>query len=214
MEPREFDKIIKEKLGDNQDLPTTEIDLAKPFIWMAIQNRTRRTKLLSRYHFAAVITFLIILFASITYHIQKERQAEINLLKNRISQLEKKYTSQSDLLQRKDSQIESLRTELQDVGGKLTKWESRKSVSTDEQIVYRTDTVIVREVKYISSGKETQELNDQDNIKSETPLKKFNPEDQKEEKTDHIIFFSRSERNNHPPSETMKIKFGSFTKKD
>lgn len=214
MEPSEFDNIIKEKLRNNRDWPTFEIDTVKPYIWTAIQNQIGRTKLLNRYHFAAVITFLIILFASVIYRIQKERQSEINLLMNRISLLEKKYTSQADILRRKDSQIVSLKSELQDVGRKLTEWESQKSATPNERIVYRMDTVIVREVEYISAGTEPQKSIDHDKIRSEAPLKRINPEGQKEENTDHIIFFSQSGRQNPPQAETMKIKFGSFTKKD
>ncbi len=212
MEPFDIDNIIKNKLRESNDLHSHEMDSAKPFVWSAVQNQIGKSTL-TWVHLAAAIVLVVLSFSFVLYYIQKGRKNEIELLSNKVDQLQKDYLSQAALLQTKDTQVASLGNELKNVELQLTDLQ-KQPLSQKETFVYRTDTIYVKQVEYItivSGHDEPMEIvSDPLEEQSEQLAMTKVPEI----KTDDAIFPSYSNPRNKQTSESIKLKFGSFTAKN
>lgn len=210
MEPMDIDKIIKDKLQENNDLHMHEMDTAKPFVWSAVQSQMATKPSLNWYHLAAAVLLLIISFPFAFYGIQSGHKKQIDLLSNKIDQLQQDYTSQQELLNTKDSQVVLLGNELKNIELKLTDVQQQQSVPRKEMIIYRTDTIYVKQVEYISTTRDPMVLSvvrtekDSELIEG---LEEINTQERRSE----AIFSNDTYRANKQPAETIKIKFGSFT---
>jgi len=207
MEPVEFDRIIQNKLSEGNDLHEREMEKAKPFIWAAIQNKIGRKRSLTWIHLAAAVTLLMISFTFVIYRIQNGHQSEINALSNKIDQLQGSYLTQEDLLGKKDSQVEALRDDLQHVELQLSNLQQKKPQK--ETIIYRTDTVYLKQVEYITTVSDPvkpDRILETVDLPEKTEITNVELND-----TDGTIYPSYSYRSTK--SETIKLKFGSFAEK-
>ncbi len=208
MEPIDIDEIFRKKLLENNDLHKHEMDSAKPFVWSAVQNNIGRSRSLTWYHLAAAILLLMISFSFVLYNVQKGHNNEMNLLSDKIDQLQKNHLSQAEFLQTKDIEVESLEIELKNVELKLTNLMQQKTLPQMETYVYRTDTVYLKQLEYITistpvESKETT-VDVLESIANQKEIAYV-------QEMDDIIFPSYSSRGNGPQSETIKFKFGSLS---
>ena len=211
MEPYDFDKLLKEKLENDNDLHSYEIESAKPFIWSAIQNNVGGDKTIKWYHLAAALILLILSFAFILINVQKSYKSEIQILSQRIDEIQDNYKVQGVNLDSKVTEIEKLNAELDFVESQLITLQSSANSTPKPRLetitVFQRDTVFVKEVEYITlSQKDTLPLNESSqqvteveiaDIKSEVPL------------TDIDIYPSYSQNGKKRRSESIKLKFGS-----
>ena len=214
MEPFEIDKIIKDKLLESNDLHKHEMDSAKPFVWSAIQNKTREKRTLTWVHLAAAVVILMISFSFVLYGIQRGHKNEMKQLSYKIDQLQQDYLSQAELLQTKDTQVSSLGGELKKVELQLTELRQQKPLSQKETFVYKTDTVYHKQIEYItvvSDPVEPAEIGFDPlvNHPEQTGIAKVQVNEM-----DDAIFPSYSVKSTNQASETIKLKFGSFTAKN
>lgn len=206
MEPKDIDNIIKNKILESNDLHKYEMDSAKPFVWSAIQNKIRRKRSLTWYHLAVAITILMISFTFVLYGVQKKYTNEMSLLSDKIDQLQKNHVSQAKLLKLKNREVESLGDKLMQVKHKFTGLLQQKPIAQKETFVYRTDTVYLKQVEYItaiSTPIESKEITADAlvNMTDQTETVKI-------QEVDDIIFPSYSGQGNRQQAETIKFKFG------
>lgn len=209
MEPSDIDKLIRDKLSESHDLHKQEIDSAKPFIWSAVQNQIGKTRSLKWYHLAAAIAFLMIAFSFVIYSLQKTHRNEIDRLSDKMDQLENKYTSQRELLQTKDAQLDSLGNELRNIELKFTGLRQRDQVPLKEHVIYQTDTVYVKQFEYITEEPEESKEIAIDSMRKEQLYAETTKA--KEMETEDAIFSNYSKQDDLQQSESLKLKFGSFT---
>ncbi len=210
MEPIEIDKIIREKLLESNELHQHEMDSAKPFVWSAVQNQVRRKKPLTWVHLAAAAVLLMISFSFVLYNVQKGHKNELNLLSDKIDQLQINYSSQGELLLRKDIQVNTLSDELKNVELQLADLQQQKPLSPKETIVYRRDTVYLKQVEYITTVSDPVGSNEIAIGIVEDKAEQMETTTVPEMETDTAIYPSKSIQANNQQSETLKFKFGSF----
>jgi hypothetical protein len=210
MEPMDIDKIIKNKLQQSNDLHSHEIDSSKPFIWSAVQNNIRR-RTLTGYHLAAAVVMSLISFSFILFSIQNSHNNEIELLSGKIDQLQENYISQAEHLYAKEIQTASLGDELKSLELKLTEMQLQKPTSQKETLVYRTDTVYVKQVEYINTNSDPVEMNIITTGNETDPDALIKIAQIKVQETDDEIFPSYTRQNDRKQTETRRFKFQSFS---
>jgi septal ring factor EnvC (AmiA/AmiB activator) len=211
MEPSDFDKILREKLHENHDLHTQEMESAKPFVWSAVYNEIGRKKTLTWYHLAAAVVLLMITFSVLLVNVQKGHQNEISQLSNKIDQLEKSFVTQAEQLQVKDTQLTSMKNELKNVEMRFASMDQQTPVSPKETVVYRTDTVIVKQVEYVTvveKPAETETLTASSDMydNQNVAIVQLN-----ENTTDDEIFPSSRLNDKQKKSEAVRLTFSPFT---
>ena len=211
MEPFEFDQIIKSKLSQGSELHDQEMQAAKPFVWSAIQSNKKRGSL-TWIHLAAASVVLTLLFSFVLYEVQNAHTSEMASMADQIGQLQKNYHSQEAMLSSKNAQVEILEMDLNDMEHQLTSLQERnkENQNQDKMYVYRTDTVYLKQVEYITTVSnppdpepEVEQLQEPD---------KTDLVDAALLETDAAIYPSYSYKNT-TSTETIKLKFGSFREK-
>lgn len=209
MEPSDFDKILREKLHENPDLHTQEMDAAKPFIWSAVYDEIGRKKTLTWYHLAAAVILLLLTFSVVIYNLQNSHQQELADLSSKMDQLEKNYVSQVELIQSKDIQLSSMKNELENVNKRFANLDLQKPLPQKERIIYQTDTVYVKQVEYVTmAAKENKMLTTTNKDQNISQAELSEPDNQK---FDDIIYPSFSKRGKKEKSESIKLEFSPFT---
>jgi len=207
MEPSDIDKIIKGKLQETNDAHNQEMDSAKPFVWSAITKELKKKKSLSWYHLAAAVLLLLLSFSFIFYSIQQNHENEMVLISDKIDQLQKNYQSQLELLNSKDAEVKLLANELRGVELQLSDLGQFKPISQKEIIVYRTDTVYVKQVEYITSVSDPvisiEKTMDFEVEKSE----QLAQAETQHNEIDAVIYPSFVSQGKKQKSETIKVKF-------
>jgi len=213
MEPFDIDSFVKNKLTEDNELHSKEIESSKPFVWTAVQQQINRKKSVTWYHLAAAVLLLLIGFSFILFNIQKGHQREMELLSDQINQLETNHQAQANLLQSKNSQVQQLSTELENVGIQLTALQQQNPAQQTQKILHQVDTVYIKQVEYItlktSSPVEELEITPEKELVTYAENTAF----QKKE-TDDIIFPSSSRLAKNEQSEAFKIKVGPFARKN
>lgn len=207
----DIDKIIRNKLQESNDLHRQERQTAKPFVWSAVQNQIGRKRSLRWYHLAAAVVILMISFSFVFYTIQNGHNKEMELLSSKIDQLLEDYASQVELLNYKESQVESLGNELRNFELLLTNLQQQKPLSQKETIVYRTDTVYVRQVEYINTAPDPIESKVISHSTMQAQPEQVEIIMVNEKGRDDAIFSSYSYQGNSRSTEKIKVKFGPFT---
>jgi TolA-binding protein len=209
METSDFDKILRDKLSENHGLHQREMETAKPFVWSAVYNEIGRKKTLTWYHLAAAVLLLMITFSVTLVHVQKGHQNEISQLSQKVDQLEKSLLSQAELLQLKDAQLTSMKNELENVEMRFAGIDQQTPISPKETLVYRTDTVIVKQVEYVTvveQPRETLAVGSDVGVNQNVAIVPLN-----ENATDDEIFPSSRLNGKAKQSEAVKISFSRFT---
>ena len=206
MEPTEFDKLLKTKLQEFGTLHHNEMDKARPFVWSAVQRNIRGSGSLRWYHLAAAIILLLISFVFVLRNVNKSHESEMVLLSQKIDELQEQYISQQTTLHSKDKKLGTLMVELQNVEQKLINLHDSKPEEFTERIVYRTDTVIVRQIEYVTRevdpliAKEINHKPDLINEKADVKIDNNN-------KINYAIYPSVARHDKNQKSETIKVKF-------
>lgn len=210
MEPFDIDKIIKNKLQESNDLHRHEMESAKPFVWTAVQNQIHKRSI-TWYHLAAAVVMLMISFSFVLYSIQNGHKNEIAKLSGRIDQLQVKYISQEELLQAKETNAASLGNELKSLEIKLSELQQQKPILQKETLVYRTDTVYIKQIEYVNNTPDPMELKVVSANSSLSESDEMETTIAKEIETDQAIFSNYTYQDKRHASENIKFKFGSFT---
>ena len=123
--------------------------------------------------------------------------------------------SQAEAVHAKDLQVQTLAGELKSIEAKLVNNQQipEKPLPEPRQIVYRTDTVYIKQIEYITtvSSPATQTVNLPEDEVFE-PARMESDVAQKRE-TDDIIFPSYQAQSKKQPTESMKFRIGSLVTK-
>ncbi len=211
MEPIDIDKIIRDKIVEGSDLHEQEMDSAKPFVWATVQNNIGKKKLLTWYHLAAAIILLLVCFSIVLYDIQEKHTDEIRLLSDKIDLLQKNHVSQADLVKSKDQEVESLGNELKQVQQKFTNLAQQKPIAQKETFVYRTDTVYLTQIEYITAIVDPVEPKEVATHKKEEQTELVESTYLPEREIDEAIYPSKLKMGKRQQSEPIVFKFGSLT---
>jgi hypothetical protein len=150
MEPADLDKLIKAKLGQENQAHQKEIQEAKPFVWSAIQREISPSSRIGWGYVAAAVIMLFITFGFIFLSLQKRHKQEMAVLSEQVDDLKQNYTQQVSSTNLKDQQLSELLEEIHKLKYKLEEIQHEQPTDVGrERIVYRTDTVYVREVEYV-----------------------------------------------------------------
>lgn len=219
MEPFDIDKIVREKLQETHDLHSAEMESARPFVWSAVQKQIGEKRQLTWLHLAAAVVFLITCFSVVLFTVQQNHRNEISLLSDKMNQLEQNYRLQAEAVHAKDIQVQTLAGEFKTLEARLAnnqqipKQVIEKPKYEQAQIVYRTDTVYIKQVEYITtvSIPMTPEVNLPEDEVFE-PARMQSDVAQKRE-TDDIIFPSYQTQSKKQATESMKFRIGSMVTK-
>jgi hypothetical protein len=207
MEPSDFDRLLRDKVSQQHSLHEQEMEAAKPFVWSTVYNDIGQKKSLTWYHLAAAVLLLLITFSALVFNIQKSHTSELADLSKKIGALENGLITQSRSLESKNAELVSLKEELQSVEARFEHANQPLPLAPVERIVYRTDTLVVREVEYITVVQKPEESESFAIAKAEEPETTVAHLDQSV--TDDIIFPSSSLKENQAGSN--KIKFNPFS---
>jgi len=205
MKPNEIDSIIRSKLQENDGFYDHEIAAAKPFIWAAIRNKITRTGLITWHHLAAAMVLLFIVFSFIFNSMRQEHQRELDVLSDKIDQLQKINNARGMITEAKETQIASLENQQRYSAIQLDEL-TQKSPTEVPTILYHTDTVYINTVELIPTVAEinTQPDHYQAYIES-VPVEVLKTE------MDDVIYPDFSSQGSKQPTETINFKFGPFT---
>jgi hypothetical protein len=212
MEPTDFDKILRDKIHENRDLHTKEMDKAKPFVWAAVYNEIGKKKSLSWYHLAAATALLLITFSVVLYRVQSVHRQELASFSRQLDQLEKSYQSQAELLEMKNSQLVSLTDKLDGVEQQFNDLQHRTPALAKERIVYQRDTVFLKQVEYVTVATDTNKINHSINKNADLPQREgVTLVGLNENKIDDVIYPSPQDTNKKQKTESIRVRFSSFT---
>lgn len=212
MEPFDIDKIIREKLQENSGLHKQQMDSARPFVWGSVQQKIAVQGSITWHHLAAAVVFLLIAFSVLLYGIQQMHNQKIDQLTNKLDQIQQSRAVQVETLRTKETRAESLENKLRQVELLLVDLQQQSS-EVKEVIVYRTDTVYVKQVEYITVAADSTQPKELIADVVKKPLEKEEEATELQEvKTDDVIFLSSSSQSKDQPSEAIKFKFGAFSR--
>lgn len=207
MEPTDIDKLLRAKLEETSDVHQQEMDAAKPFIWSAVQKNVNNGHSLSWYHLAAAVILLLISFTFIFVNVQKSHDHEMVLLSNKIDQLQQNYLVQLEEINSKNTAVSLLASELKNVELKLSDLNQEKPIAHKETIVYRTDTVYLKQIEYITTVSNPVMQNEDMVISEEGEIEQLAKAENLENEIDDAIYPSFASQGKKQKSETIKLKF-------
>lgn len=146
MEPSRFDQLIREKLKQNTDIYADESSKSKAFVWSSVQhNLTNKTTW--KWKFLKMAAVFILVFGStfFIYNEFKSYQNDVKKLTQKIESLHEQQNLQTMLLNEKNQKIGKLSKDLASMKDNVQK---QKNFNIP-QIVYKTDTVFIREIESI-----------------------------------------------------------------
>jgi len=205
MKPNEIDSLIRSKLQENDSFYDHEMAAAKPFIWAAIRNKITRTSLITWHHLAAAMILLFMVFSFIFNSLRLEHQRELDILSDKIDQLQRINNDRGMISEAKETQIASLENQLRYSAIQLDELthESQTEVPTR---LNHTDTVYINTVELIPTVAEINTHPDHYQAYMESvPVEVLKTE------MDDVIYPDFSNQGNKQRIETIHVKFGSFT---
>jgi len=205
MKPNDIDSIIRSKLQENDGFYDHEIAAAKPFIWAAIRNKITKTRLIKWHHLAAAMVLLFMVFSFIFNSLRQEHQTELDVLSDKIDQLQKINNDRGMISEETETQIASLKNQLRYSAIQLDELaqESQTEVPT---ILYQTDTVYINTVELIPTVAEINTYPDPYPTYIES-----GPMEVSKTEMDDMIFPDFSNQGSKQPTETINVTFGPFT---
>lgn len=213
MEPFDIDNIIKHKLGENNTLHLDSLESAKPFVWEGIQHRLSGKQYTKLYYLAAAVILLALSFSFVFYSLERSHDQEITYLQSQLDQMQREYQEQNMKLSTKNVQLISLEQQLSEIKQQLSTIQksSTKQPPYQVKMVTRTDTVYVPQVKYITLKPDLVDTKVfKDTVAEPARLDKMDT--LKNLKTDDAIFITLSTKPAEQSPETIKVKFGPFTR--
>lgn len=200
MEPSDFDQLIKDKLANDNSIHAHEIEKAKPFIWTAIQNNIYKgTVVFPWYQVAAALVLLIICSSFLFYSLQLNHQTEITKLNTKVESLKSYYDQQAHVIIQKNDALLNICNEvdhLELLVNDLTEETTTNNVPR-ELLVFKSDTIFVDRVEYI-----TQIIQSKDSLNNSDILNEELVEEQEEESTEK----SESAQQIYPNYNKIKVK--------
>jgi len=210
MEPFEMDKIIREKLQGKPDVYRQEIEETKTFVWSAVQNRINEKRSPTWIHLATAVLLLFISFTFVIIKINQRHKEEINALAEKVDFLQKDHQSEKEVFQEKDAQVSLLTNQLKVSESRLTEAVQANPARQRDHVIYRTDTVYIRQVEYITTA--TQLIDEPDPVAEVAEIEpQMTVTQVPENKKDDIIFPAERIQSSAQDSETIKLRFGVLT---
>lgn len=210
MEPFEMDKIIREKLQGKPDVYRHEMEEAKPFVWSAVHNQINEKRSLTWIHLVAAILMLFISFTFVIIKLNQRHQEEINALAEKVDLLQKNHQLEREVLQVKDAQVSLLTNQVKESESKLAEIFQTNPAVQRNHVIYRTDTVFIKQVEYITTAPQLIDVPD-----PVAEVAEIEPQQEltqvQENKRDDIIFPADRIQSGAQDSETIKLRFGTLT---
>lgn len=211
METFDIDNLIRNKLVEKNDAHQQEIESAKPFIWSAISQKAGKGRSMTWFHLAASLVLIVTGFTFILLQVHKNYQMEIENLSDQIEQLQRNNASERALVNKKNHQMDVLGAEMKDLKMTIIHLNRQKTVSPAEQIIYRTDTVYLERIRYVTIYPDTAEAQNIENYVNAGDRSNVNPESHEEDqKLDEMIFSGYSDQNKGQSTKSLKFKFVPF----
>jgi hypothetical protein len=207
MEPTDLDKIIQNKLKEYNTAHQQEMEKAKPFVWSAIQREMEPRKSMKWYHLAAAVLLLLISFTFVLQSVRKSHESELMVLSSKIDKLEQQFEVQNANLNSKNDQVTQLAEELKVVESKFNDVKQVEFVEVSERIVYKTDTVYVKQVEYVTKYEPSTIAKEVQQPLADGALAK---NDQRPANIEYAIYPRYSDRQQNIKSEKVKVKFGNL----
>jgi len=208
MEPADFDKLIANSLKGADSIHAKEMDRAKPFVWAAVQNNLKNHSSLRWYHLVAAIILLLVSFGFLLDTIRTRHLDEMSKLSSKLDQLEEHYLLQEKLLNMKNQQVSVMASELKEFQIKLASMEQTAPPGNKEVYIYRTDTVYLRQVEYVTVQAESS-MDEGDGKTIVVEAKNTMQESAiADDKFDQVIYPSFAHERSKQKREPMKVKFG------
>lgn len=207
MERSDFDRLIKHKLSGENTAHSKEIREAKPFVWASVHNNLAKKATLRWYHLAAAILLLLISFTFLLKGVQKNHSEEISRLAAKLDQLEEDFQSQEQQLIVKEQQVSEMADEIRMVEIRLASINQEAPKISKEVVVYRTDTVYLKQTEYVSVTDHVPDANPASAQVIQTSVEEKSTQ-AFDTKLDEVIYPSLAQSRNQQKSESVKVKFG------
>jgi len=206
MEPSDFDKILKSKIAEPNDLHEKEMDSAKPFIWAEVQKEIKGNRSLRWYHLAAAVLLLLISFSIVMYSVQNAHQKQLMMLSDKIDLIQSNHQQQIKQLSEQNTELSMVVANQE----RARDEQPEKTPPIVEKVIYQTDTVFIRQVEYIELEPEPKPITVRATDHGPEVASNNHPEIQND-KYDEIIYPANSKQVNDRKSESSKLKISAFT---
>lgn len=203
METFDFDKVIKSKMQEDNDLHKEEIQATRPLVWAKIQNQQKPVKEIQWYHLAAAVALILIGSGWFYQQSQKSHRTAIDLLSNKVNDMESKFSVQENVIKSKTYLIDSLQRELAQIESQLANIQQISKMPPEQVIVYQTDTVYLKQIEYVTVLTENP-----DTTKTSMESTPLVAKETASQATDNDIYPSYVVSNRKPQPEPKKFKFG------
>ena len=219
MEPFDLDKLIREKVLEEDNIHSREADNARAEIWTSIQDKTSKGRFISWYHLAASIALVIVSFTVILFLLQRKHTLENQELISKIESLEENYAQGESSIFEKDHQIKELTSNLNELESKLIVLSEKEFQPMTPIVIYKTDTVFVKTIEYMAytpdAQAETVEITSVDeNLTIDPSDIKTDTKGSSDPPFDGIIYPSPDSRKKGKDEESIKFRVGTIIAKN
>lgn len=152
MEPSDFDRIIKQKISQENNLYQKEIAASKPFVWSEIKSNEKSKAILIPWYYAAAVIIILLLGSSWFFlDIQNKYHRQIDMLSQQINQ-QPDYYSFDRIVELGDEQLDFACNTIDSLqqANSVLKQKLKEPNDKAVQIVYKVDTVFVKQIEYIT----------------------------------------------------------------
>jgi len=161
MDPKAFDQLFKEKVGEANALYSEEIQATKPYAWTAIQAELYPHKRERKWWFMAAACLLLLLsFGSFLFWQMEARHYQsMALLSKQFQEIKGEKQVQESAASTKDAEIEAVKTALQQLQSTVeAQAEQTARVQPMPHYIVQKDTVVVERIQYIEKPLKVEEL--------------------------------------------------------
>jgi len=212
MEPIDFDKLIRDKVLEEGNVHSQDANMARSGIWIGVQDKLKKGRFISLYHLAASIALLIVGFSIILFIIQRNYNSENRALIVKMDNLEKGYLERVSSMEEKELQIETLTSNLNNLESRIAGI-SQQKIEVPVKTVYRTDTIFVKTVEYLTQTSENEVLDNKDQeilVTKDADLTLKESSINASTQIDDLIYPSPTPKNQMDNPEKVKFKLGNI----
>ena len=210
MEPSKFDDLIKNKLAGENPRHKNEIEHSRAFVWSSIQQNLKAERSWNWKALMVAAVFAFLIFSTVIFYNKLENQnREANQLSKQMVRLNKQFGIQTTLIVEKNQKINRLQNELNGIKAELKQLNNQPVLTP--KIVYKTDTVFLKNLNVIAQIPKTVDSTISNNTESTlTHTPKLKEDNSQEFATNKIYPSYVSVQKVSAPNETIKVKFASF----
>lgn len=212
MERSDFDNAIREKLQQKAGIHQIEMERTKLGIWSQIDHNLQLHQRKPWWLLAAATILLLIGLSYVLFHFQRQHQQELSSLKNQLDQVQNQYKQQTLAMKYKNEHVLTLEDQLSQMDVQLTALRIEEPQKVIERVLYRTDTVYMTKVQYLTvTAPSADPIENELEESASTSIER--DESIKDSDEPNPTFIAITSSASDHTNQNLKVRFGSFAKK-